>query len=141
MGISKKIKKVICCTSICACVLGIGVTSYADTSYFTLTLSKSGVNDDNISLRTIKADNENAFYLTPTYISEKGPDSVVDVYGESRLLENQSIRSNPTSLNHVGYTQKTYYNCTAPSGKYYYLKGIYGRSISGRVTVEGRYTP
>lgn len=64
--ISKKVKKVMSCMAIATCLLGVGVTSYANTSYFTLTVTNNGAAQDKISLRTDKEDREQKCYVTTT---------------------------------------------------------------------------
>lgn len=142
MRMSKKVKKVVCSLALVGCLLGKSAIAYADTTYFTLTVTRSGANQDNLSKRTRKAGGsayENKFYVTPTGYAGSG---IITV--ESIQLHNSSVFSYPIPIktDASSRTHSESYRTYATPGKYYYLEGIFGHSNpSSTLNLRGRYTP
>lgn len=135
----KNIKKIICSLVLGTSLLGIGTTAYADTTNFTLTLTRSGANEDNISKRTIKAGGsswENRFYVTPTYYSNVG-----SIYARSFKLYEEGVNSETVILDQRGTYSDKYKSYARPNA-YYFLRGSYRSSSNNNsINVQGRYTP
>lgn len=137
---SKK-KVFICILTLCICIFGTSLVSYAATSEFTLTVTRSGSNEDNMSKRTLKAGGdrwENYFYVTSTsYAGTTGTIKVKSIKLYDTTLESEPIRFGTAKLK----TDKERYKRYAPSGEYYYLKGEFVASTGNVVKMLGRYTP
>lgn len=139
-----KTKKILA-TSLCMIMLiSTGIIAHADTTDFTLTVNKSGYQQDNLSKRTEKAGGSN--YENKCYVRATGFTGTGTVYVQSIQIDNSAIHSQSEialgSASSVGVLKGMNYNQYAPSGKYYYLQGRFGASASGNtLNVVGRYTP
>ena len=123
----------LCCT--CATV------SHADTTYFTLTLTETGKNQDSMSKKTNKAGGsayERKSYVTATFFSNPGK-----VLVKSKKYNTPSVCTGFMTLTDSDRrTVSSAYNQYPEQNKYYYLQGEYRNSVcNGKITVKGRYTP
>lgn len=138
---TRKIKSIICLMAICVCMLGTTLVAHADTSNFTLTVTRNGTNEDNMSKRTLKdggSSYENKFYCTSTsYAGTTGTISVKSVKLYDTDVESNSINFGTAALKSANANYKSY----ARSGDYYYLKGRFVASTGSTVKMLGRYTP
>lgn len=138
--ISKKVKKVMSCMAIATCLLGVGVTSYADTSYFTLTVTNNGAAQDKISLRTAKEDREQKCYVTTTGFN--ADNSASYMFATSCKLYDTGVCTDTMILNRkaVNSTITSKYGRYAEPNQYYFLSANHGFG-SSTMHAEGRYTP
>lgn len=139
-----KLKKIFL-TGLCLCMISVfsmGLYARADSTDFTLTVNRVGINEDNISKRVKKSGGdayENIWYVRATGITGKG-----SIYVQSMHLDKADIHSlreieisSSDALNKQ-LTEK--YNKNAPENEYYFLKGRMGKGLLS-VNVVGRYTP
>lgn len=138
----RNFKRIIAASLLALTVFTIPVK--ADTSTFTLTVTKNGQYGDALSKRTLKAGGasfEKKFYVTNETFNGKGTMNVTSIN-----LNNSKIQSYPKSLNSAtkGIKDKkgTEYKSYAPANQYYYLKAVYGSgAIEDSLNATGRYTP
>lgn len=117
-------------------LLGIGTTSYAGYTLFDVTVKQGTDGPDPLSPRYTKEDNEQRFYVTPTYFSAYGSVCAYSIpLDDSNFGLPREIKS--TELN---VTKSNPYNGYAPSGKPYYMR-TYWWSGSNTLNVRGRFTP
>ncbi len=117
------------------------MTAYAATSSFSLTVTRTGYDQDAKSKRTKKAGGasyDNFFVATPQSFNRNGRMQVrsLRLYMESVHTDWKVFDSKaPKSV-------KGYYNSKAKDGKYYFLQGAYSSASNNySLTVTGRYTP
>lgn len=128
-------------------VCGVGFTGTivrAETKDFTLTLTKSGVGNDALSQKTIKAGGksyENKYYVRTTSMQGVGIIYVKSIkYSNNNIKSKQDLSLN--SKTSIGITKSCEYNKYAPAGDSYYLQGRYAQnSSSSKIKAVGRYTP
>ena len=115
---------------------GISVTSYAGYTPFDVTVTKGTDGPDPLSPRYTKEDEEQRFYVTPTYFSGYGSICAYSIaLDDSVFGMPREIKS--TELN---VTKSNSYNTYASSGKPYYMR-TYWWSGSNTLNVRGRFTP
>ncbi len=122
------VKKIMCIAAASMCIFGSTLSTYAGTSPFDIT-----VPDDIFSLREIKDDDEQRFYVTGTSFSQSLP-----VYCTSRHLDNVSISSYEAAITPASPRSSASYRKYAPYGEYYAMTA---RSIGMGYHILGRYTP
>lgn len=125
---NKKIKKALCGLAASLCVVGATVPVMADTVPFDVT-----VPGDPKSVRVIKADGEQNFYVTGTYFSSYGILSC-----RSYQLDNQHVFSNYVKISKGSPSGHEEYTSYAKPNVYYFMST--NASLTG-LNVQGRYTP
>lgn len=122
------VKKIMCMVAASVCIFGSTLSAYAGTSPFDITIP-----DDVFSLREIKDDDEQRFYVTGTSFSQSLP-----VYCTSRNLNDVSISSNEAIITPASPRSSASYKKYAPYGEYYAMTA---RSVGTGYHILGRYTP
>lgn len=116
--------------------------AYADTIGFTLTVTRSGVGEDNRSRTVRKAGGssyENIAYVTATTTLGNG-----FMLAKSVREDNSSVCTDEIKLDRASQNLTKYevYNQYAEDGRYYRLRGRFGQSnVSSTINVQGRFTP
>lgn len=117
------------------------MTAYAATSSFSLTVTRTGYDQDAKSKKTLKAGGalyENKFYATAQTFNRTGRMQVRSVQYKNKVLCTDWNTFDSSGTKKV----RDYYNSIAKDGKYYYLQGAYSSSSNNySLTVTGRYTP
>lgn len=121
-------KKIICIAASTLCLFGSTLSAFAGTSPFDITIP-----DDIFSLREIKDDDEQKFYVTGTYFSQSLP-----VYCTSRHLYDASISSYEATITPASPRSSASYKKYAPANEYYAMTA---RSVGTGYHILGRYTP
>lgn len=136
----KKLRSLVGVFAVVLMLCCVGTTTHAETREFTLTVTKSGYDQDAKSRRTLKAGGdkyENCFYVTPTSFSRTGK-----ILLRSVRYDDTSVRTEWVTASKKNVTVHAYYMKTAKANKDYYLQGAYSSSSNNySLTVEGRYTP
>lgn len=124
---------------ICVCVFMSGMTAFADSTQYTITVNSSGTNEDNISKRTIKNTSGYVqFCVTPSYFDT----SNAGFFATSIQLYGTAKSSMIYVENGIGEPRYgSYINNNAPINQYYFMEAKYGYSSTGSVTSRGKYTP
>lgn len=109
----------------------------ADTIAFNVTVNSMVMNKDPLSYKTDKfEDNDNYYYVTPTYFSANGYIKVRSVNDN-----NYNIKSGWANLYSYDGAKKYPYGSNVPKGELYYMQSDYGNATSSEVNVTGYYTP
>lgn len=143
MILNTRVKKIICCALVVVCLVGTGVITNAETSSFTLTITRSGRDNDILSKRTVKSGGdryENKCYVTLKSFTGKGLVRVKSIQLKWEAICSYYITF--TNKSKINGTKKGSYFDPAHENMYYYLKGVYGTgSPSATLKLTGRYTP
>lgn len=120
------------------CVLLSGMTAFAATVDYNITVNSTATNQDNLSKKVKKnTDGDNYFYLTPTYFNT----SNASFWATSMQKGGSAYSRKMYVENGINETREERYATSAPGNVYYYMKTDYGYSATGTVHSKGRYTP
>lgn len=124
---------------ICVCVFMSGMTAFAETKDYTITVNSTATNQDNLSKRTMKnTDGDLYFYVTPWSFNTNN----ASFFAVSKELDGYAKSNTAYVENGIGETRRaTYKDNYAPGGVYYFMEAQYGYSVTGTVISTGRYTP
>ena len=121
---------------ICACTMMLGINAFAESTDYTITVTRSGANEDNISKRTLRTDCYiNDFSVTPLTFNTNNASfwaKSIQLYGS---VESEEIYVE----NGIGESRYGRYTTTAPCDVYYFMKARYGYSSTGIVKSTGVY--
>lgn len=143
----KKIfKKVVTLTLCCVMCVSSIIPTFAGTSNYDLTVSKSGsASDDNKSLRTSKdggSDYEAKFYVTPSYFSCVASKGKMRVHSLRVDFPNNVISDGLViSKAHIGTPKTALYSYQVAANQYYFLIAGYYSGTVNSIQSKGKYTP
>lgn len=120
-------KKWLCGVATCLCLTGSTVPVFADTVTFNITIP-----GDIISKRSVKADDEQKFYVTGTKFSSSGK-----LYCKSSRLHATTTSNTATISKNTPSASASYTSYALPRYEYF----MHCTASVGSLHVEGRYTP
>ena len=124
--------------AMCVCMLMSGMTVFASTVKYTITVNKTATGQDNLSKKTYKDSNSAQYFcVTPTYFNT----SNAAFFAFSQQKNGSACSSEIYVENGINEERTGYYSGSAPCGVYYYMQTRYGYSSTGTVKSEGTYTP
>ena len=141
MKLKMNVKRIVGVFALVLMLCCMGTTMvHAETSNFTLTVTRTGYGEDDISKKTNKAGGdayENCFYAKPTYFNRKGR-----IMLQSVKKEDKSVCSDWVTASEANVRVYAYYRKKAAANCYYYMQGAYSSSSNNySLTVAGKYTP
>lgn len=127
--------------AIIACIgmLMSGMSAYAATVNYDITVNRTATYQDNLSKKVLKnTDGDLYFYVTPTYYDTDN----ASFWATSKQKNGSAISRKIYVENGVNETRDgMYIDNYAPGNVNYYMQTEYGYSSTGSVHSKGRYTP
>ncbi len=124
---------------VCICALMTGMTVFAATVEYNITVNSTETNQDNLSKKVLKnTDGDLYFYVTPTYFNT----SDAAFFATSKQKYGSAESYSMYVENGLNETRRAEYKDDyAPGNTLYFMQTRYGYSATGTVNSIGRYTP
>lgn len=118
---------------------GLSMVVKAATVDFDVTVNCMVLNKDPLSKKVIKYnDDDNNYYVRPTYFSASGYIKVKSVNRDNTSIQSGWVNIYSDNLNVVTVNP---YGRNVPKDEYYYMQCDYGNATKTEVNVLGKYTP
>lgn len=137
-GVLEKRKLILIGAAVLMCGL-FALNVKAETIAFNVTVNSEVMNKDPLSYKAEKfKDNDNNYYVTPTYFSANGYIVVRSINNNNYNIKSDWVKVYSGNLN---VTTINPYGSNVPKGELYYMQSDYGIADKSEVNVKGRYTP